>query len=83
MRWIQHTPDGKITRGVGQPPETGDYFIITQVGSAAVKGGVLHVNGARADKGAYKFAMKDGSLVEFDVPKKGAKAVRRGGGQRG
>lgn len=75
MRWIQHVA-GKVTRGSGSPPLQGDYFIIDEKGAAVIKGGILHIDGKQAIKSTRKFAMDDGSAVEFDVPGKGQQAKR-------
>lgn len=74
MHWIQHDKD-KVTRGDGTVPQ-GDLFFVDEVGSHAVVDGVFYIDGAKAVKGLYKHVMKDGSAVEFDVPKKGEKATR-------
>lgn len=75
MRWIQNE-QGRTKRGEVDPPLSGNLFFVDEVGSKALVGDVLYVDGKLAPTGLHEITFRNGDVLPFDVGQSG-RATRR------
>jgi hypothetical protein len=69
-RWIQHV-NGKVIRGEGTPPASGDYYLVGETAdeTVAVIGGELRVGGKKVT--SHTVTLKNGETLSFVTDAKG------------